>query len=350
MGRFKYQIDINLIDSKQPEKILYEGTSFNENGKSDDISITNKKIQLICERSSEKELSKILTDYNSTINIQLSKAISFLSAINEEITTIESIVIKKYDRGIFKDSYEHVSINQPVPKQIQKELLFNKDTLDVLFDGSKKSFTILIAISYWIKAVTAQQPGECYDRLWTGFNSLYSYLSPTKNREIDKLAEVRNFILNNESFFQTSTNIFDTFDDKKIRELQWRNLILNDHENYNNTESFYFFIKRYTDFRINQVFKQTLVYRKDFLASHNLLNDTVNHIENNIKMGNKKNSELLAFYTLKYAYFIRNKYFHGEKIDPTFHLVKNDDINELDLINNILTIFLKELISCNKYY
>lgn len=161
---------------------------------------------------------------------------------------------------------------------------------------------------------------------------------------------MRDFVITNANLFQMSCGMFNSFTKEKIRELQWRNLVLNDHENYNDTKSFFDFIMRYNDYRINQVFKDILCYRKDNLSDHNLLSHTETHINSCISKKESRNEEVLTFYLIKYSYFIRNKYFHGEKINPAFNLIKNDEIKELAVLNEIFEKFLKELISVNSYY
>jgi hypothetical protein len=345
-----FDISIILNKESQIEELLYDGDSICEDGISDKLRISNHSINLICKRSKDRELARLIADFKSTINIQVTKGISFFAAVKGSIPLIEKIVIKKFDNlGVFLDKYETTKVIQPFNNKLPSNLILEADDLKVLFTEGKKAKTLLVALSFWLKGVTASQPGESFDKLWTSFNSLYSYITGEKS-ETEKLRRMRDFIISNVSLFPLSCELFDSFNKDKIRELQWRNLILNDHENYNDTKSFYGFIMRYSDYRINQVFKDILCYRKDYLLNQNLLTDTVNHINSCIVMNEKKNVEVLTFYLIKYSYFIRNKYFHGEKVNPTFHLIQNDEVEELALLNIVLSTFLKELISENACY
>jgi hypothetical protein len=314
------------------------------------LKISTHSINLICKRSKDRELARLLSDFKSTINLQVTRGISFFAGVKGAIPLIEKIEIKKIDNlGAVIDEYETTKVIQPFNNKLPSNLIIKADDLKVLFTGSGKAQTLLVALSFWLKGVTASQPGESFDKLWTSFNCLYSYITKEKS-ETEKLRRMREFIISNVSLFPLSCELFDSFNKDKIRELQWRNLILNDHENYNDTKSFYGFIMRYSDYRINQVFKDILCYRRDYLLNQNLLTDTENHINSCISMNEKKNVDVLTFYLIKYSYFIRNKYFHGEKVNPTFHLIQNDEIKELALLNIVLSTFIKELISENTRY
>lgn len=161
---------------------------------------------------------------------------------------------------------------------------------------------------------------------------------------------MRKFIIEKQEFSPISCSFFDEYSHEDIRRLQWRNLILNDYNEFKHTKAFYGCITRHNDYRINKVFKETICYRKEYLKNEHVFDKANNHIDNSIYTEQKINAEVLTLYVIKYSYFIRNKSFHGEKIDPAFHIVKSDEIKELDVLNTILGIFLKELISINKYY
>ncbi|MNN70700.1 hypothetical protein D3C81_1865720 [compost metagenome] len=107
---------------------------------------------------------------------------------------------------------------------------------------------------------------------------------------------------------------------------------------------------RFKDYRINQMFNEVLPYRQEFLSIEGLLNDVQKHLNHNIIGGIKCNEELLCFYILKYAYYLRNKYFHAEKSAPIFILKNNNELTELGKINQILGTFIIDLLNCNYLY
>lgn len=345
-----YKVLILFDNEAKDEEILYKGISKMEYNIKDNLSISMSRIELICKRFKDRPLDKILIDFKSTINRQITRALSYLIATKGYMPEIKEINIIKLDNSNnYLDDYKTKEVFQPISGKLPDNLKFDSNHLNILFQNSEKAEVLLISLAYWIKGMTSLHEGDKFNKLWTSFNSLYSFVSNERS-EIKKLTEMRSFILDNEDKFKLSCSFFDGYSQEDIRRLQWRNLILNDYKEESNTIAFHGFITRYYDYRINKVFKETICYRKEYLNNKGLLDSANNHIDSCIDRCNKINSEVLALYILKYAYFIRNKSFHGEKIDTAFHIVKNDEVKELELLNNILSIFLKELISINDNY
>ena len=92
------------------------------------------------------------------------------------------------------------------------------------------------------------------------------------------------------------------------------------------------------------LFKEVLPYREDFLKNAGLYGDVVSHIN---QVPTRKDEELITLLSIKYAYFVRNKMFHGEIPDRTFK-IHNDLIDdEIDNLNSILSTLIYEIINNN---
>ncbi len=129
-----------------------------------------------------------------------------------------------------------------------------------------------------------------------------------------------------------------------------RDMILNNYDTDKKTKMFHDFILRFEDCRLNEMFSEILVYRKDYLQQFGLLISVEQHMTSKISENKKNNQDLLCFYILKYSYFLRNKYFHAEKIDSSFHLVKTREVENIGFINTVFQQFLHDLLSCNNRY
>ena len=351
MGKFTYHISLNFDNKEHNEVEFYKKDIYYSDQHFDKLKITNKGIYLECNRAKDRDLSKILTDFRSTFNNQITKSLIFFISTNSFRPLISSIRIEKDELEIKKDEYTYPSekLLQPFNRNLSRELLINKDKLDALFNSDVKSQTLMMSLSLWLKGATSELAGDGFDCFWTSFNSLYTFITQ-KDKEFDKLKEIKKFILLNRDLFVNSSSFFDGFGDKDIRKLRWREMILNDYDNEKKTKAFRDFLFRYEDYRINKVFLEILPYRKAFLSNAGYLGEVETHINTAIRNKKKDNYEVLCLYMIKYGYFIRNKYFHGEKLDPTIHLIKTDEISELKLINNLFAIFLKELIMANNKY
>ncbi|MGG3158442.1 hypothetical protein ABEP50_22595 [Priestia megaterium] len=351
MGKYTYHIKLDFDNNEDTEVDFYTRDIYYSNQHYDKLKITNKGLYLKCNRVKDRDLSKILTDFRSTFNTQITKSLSFFIATNGFISTINSIKIEKDELNIKKAEYiyPYEKLLQPFNNNLNNELIIDRDKLDALFNSDLKSQSLMMSLSLWLKGATLELAGDGFDCFWTSFNSLYTFITQ-QDKEFDKLKEMRRFILSNRDLFVDSSSFFDSFDDKELRKLRWREMILNDYEDEKKTKAFRDFLFRYKDYRINKVFLEILPYRKTFLSNAGYLGEVEKHINTAIKSRKKDNHEVLCLYMIKYCYFIRNKYFHGEKLDPTIHLIKTDEISELKIINKLFAIFLKELIMANSKY
>ncbi|PFK16417.1 hypothetical protein [Bacillus cereus] len=346
-----YVIKINFYKDDQEEIEYYNGNcSYNESS-SDNLSISNYSIILSCNRKGDRDLEISITNFNSTFNKQITKAIAYLVGTIGILPKINEIMIAKYDtNNKILGEFTTDKVIQPLEShKLSEELILDKDKMVSLLNEDDKSRSLLIATTYWLKGVTADLAGDSFDKLWKSFNTLYSYISK-KETEFEKLVFIKGFIWSKKESFCKSCEMFEDYTKEKIRELRWREMILNDYETRNQTKAFAEFIKRYDDYRLNEVFKEILPYRKKFLEEEGLYDEILNIIEEKIQLKQKRNEQILTFYIIKYAYFLRNKYFHAEKLDSTFHLIKNNEINELKGINYIFSTFLKELLEENPNY
>lgn len=338
--------DFNVNNDSYEKKAYYDENHF------DVVEVTNKIIVLKCERSNDRVLSDIIQGFNSTMNKQLTKSLIFYFAVNGHFPEIKVVKVSKYENQIKKGEIEYKSeqLIQPFNSSLNEELKIEESKLDALFCTDLiKSQALMISLSLWLKGVTCKLAGDAFDCFWTSFNSLYSFISNQKT-EFNKRKEIRSFILNNRHLFTESSSLFSAYDEKEIRRLRWREMILNDYETEKSAKAFRDFVLRYKDYRLNKIFQDTLPYRKEFLSNGGYLNEVENHISTNISNKYKDDYELLCFYLVKYSYFLRNKYFHGEKIDSTIYLIKTTEIEELTRINEIFKIFLRELIISNNHY
>ena len=67
------------------------------------------------------------------------------------------------------------------------------------------------------------------------------------------------------------------------------------------------------------------------------------YIDSEIKKKNKKNTDVIRFIILKYGYYLRCKFFHGEQIPANF-LIFNANLLELDRITEPLQLVCVDLL------
>ena len=191
---------------------------------------------------------------------------------------------------------------------------------------------------------------EKFERLWKSFNPLYRLIGQRRT-EIDNLIETRNFIVNNSVDFSISLPKVANLNAEEFRNpLRWRAMILNNHPTENDANGFRTSITRYSDYRIMTAYLDTIGNREQFLKNRGYYTEVINHINNNIANNTKVDIELVCILTLRYMYFVRNKSFHGEKMDSAFRLTENNELKEFQWLSDKLEPIIFDLINCNEKY
>ena len=184
--------------------------------------------------------------------------------------------------------------------------------------------SVLYAATHLIKSLDAQCSVERFLRLWRAFNALYRVLArQSADHECHRV--VRQHIMNNIMHFPHSLASISAFTSEEIRQnTRWVKMILNSCPHQNKANALADSLLRNKDARILEVYRQTLPARKNFLSSAGRMNEVVSHISSNIAMNSVCDQDVLATISLRYAYFIRNKIAHAEKVDHGFSFLHED--------------------------
>lgn len=214
-------------------------------------------------------------------------------------------------------------------------------------EDSLKGQSLRIAMTYWLKGIASNDEYYKFDHLWRAFNRIFMYHG-NNSKEFECLRTMRQFILINSSSFPKTLSVTNNLTKDEFHSFRWARMILNDYDTREKNQALVDFVCRYHDGRIMDLFEEKLVCRKDFLqADKNDLYKTVeNHIISN--KGVKADAELVSLLSIKYAYFIRNKFFHAEMADGTFKIKPNNIDVEMKKLNKILETLIFELVENNK--
>lgn len=324
------------------EEVILDVQSHYNAVKTDHIVITKKRIIIEAERGNKHTANNVLTNTNSTLYTQLLKAIVYVYMTEGHAFSIGTVVV---DVNGETKSYSTEDILNPCPNDLDERFVLDKNKSQKVFDYIESNTNLLIAYICYIKGIQNQD----FDWLWKAFNSIYSIISH-RDKEFEKLCDVKRFIVANWSDMARTNIYMDKEDEKTLRSLRIRQFVLNDFENQSKTQAYADMVLSFEDYRMALLFNEIMPYRKDNLINKGLYNDVNRHIQNQISVRNKTNSDLARFYVLKYSYFLRNKYFHGEKSAPVFVLKKNNEIEELEKICEILSLFLADLFDCYDKY
>ena len=364
---FTYEINIKFNKKLNQiayldRRIPYLGSQSNQ----DRLKITKDGISITCIRSNKTELGNIFHNYNSSIYTQILKSILYCLALDFECYAIKQITITlKNHSGVLigQSILKRVDITQPLDNKITTSLSFVPNRLEVIFDETPKGKAVLIALSSWLKAVSTKNRTYSFEKYWVGFNALYthihSYLVTTNiidvsrkvANEQNKLISTRDFLLTNHNILQFSLNIASGYNQNTLRQnFRWYKMAKNEFDTLAKTGEFWGFISRYKDERILAVCNELLPFRAADLTVKGLYQKALDHISNNLQLHIVNDVEVVLILCFRYIYYVRNKDFHGEKIDASFRLVMNKETNEYLELNEMLSSLVVDLINGNNIF
>lgn len=341
-----YHVKIDF-DKKRPECNIGNLYSEYMSGKTnkDSFHFLSNSFTLIASRSKMFVDGTILSNSTNSINSQLLKGLLYYYSLAKDFPNIKQVsIIRKRAKSI-DFNYEEckTDIIQPIIGSGNKKFSLQKDKLKVIFEETEKGNAMRIALSYWLKGIASKEKYYKFDHLWRAYNRLFMYQGNT-SKEVDCMSKMRIFIINNKNLFTNTLKITNAYTNNELRDFRWRSLILNDYATSKKTKAFHDFILRYHDIRIMKLFNEILPYRIDFLNQENLFRNVQTHISSNTTL---HDVELIPLLSIKYAYFVRNKMFHGEIPDSTFKIHKNNEDIEIDRLNDILSTLFFELLNNN---
>ncbi len=312
----------------------------------DEFVFYPKELMIKISRSKIYKDGNVLNSNLNTIYNQIIKALLYYYSLSNDFPEIKKIEIIRKRSKLNNYSYSECNsgIIQPIISDKTKAFQFNKDKIKILFEETEKGKAIRIALSYWLKGISSSERYYKFEHLWKAYNRLFMYHGNSP-KEVDCMVSMRNHIITNEEFFNNTKSITNSYSIDILRSFRWRQLILNDYDKQSKTNAFKCFVLRYKDSRIMDLFSSILPYRSNYLVAESLLSDVQNHITANLS--SNCDAELVTLLSLKYAYFVRNKMFHGEIPDSTFKLHETNEDIEIDRINEILSSLVFELINKN---
>lgn len=349
-----YEILIELDNSYDSllfkGKIDYSGSSTFK----DDVEIYRNRIIIVASRSSNIDLSTIFYNLKSSLYGQIIKTLVYYYIVCRTENTINIITINRKRGNNILDSkvLKKPDINQIISKRPVRKYAFDKNKIQILFTETPKGKAILNSLSYYIKATCMTDDAERFERFWKSFNPLYrligsNRLNESKIEEFKCLCETRNHIEEYPECFINSIKQMSGVNAENLRKLRWRDMILNNYPHGTRINDYKKAVFRYTDSRIMNCYLETIGNVDQYLKADGSYERIFEHLTLNIKNNKIKDLELISFFILRYMYYVRNKAFHGEKLDATFRLTINKEAVEFKLLNGKLEAFIVDLINSN---
>ena len=362
-GNYKYLVEIKFSDVLEESLLLQTDVEYaRSNGNRDEFIINGNCIKITAYRHNRTNISDIFSNHQSALYKQIVKSLIYYYCRIGEAHSIEYIKISlshkdiHLDELIFGDSINQV-VNSVSDLSILKSI--NEEQLKVIFGETKISHSLQFALTHFIKSYAHANATDSFERKWKAFNALYkevpvpdpkdatkSLVNPNEN---DFHKALRKYMVANPNSFPLICSKVDSLTVDVIRNnTRWIKLILNDYDEAK-TKALKYFILRNNDCRLMQITKDTLSVREEYLVAKGYYNEVTQHIESNLT--NKNNIHLSATLCIKYAYFLRNKSIHAEKMDSGFRLLplSKEEI-EAEWISELLSLMIIDIINTHDQF
>lgn len=244
-------------------------------------------------------------------------------------------------------------------KPIEGNFIFPYDlpeyVLNKIWDESKEGDNIRIVLTHYLRALSTEDRCYAFECYWRAFEQLCLYHNRTspENNDFTALGEMRRFICNNKIYFSDSIRFADAVSLRKFLSYDWEGYVRNEYpplavstkpKKY--TEVFrYHFVKCNKDSRVIEMLDSVKDIRLPELNHHGISVEITSYISSHKAAPENVPEHVLCMLCCKYAYYLRNKMFHGEV--PEFSFSFSNITKEsrcLDTINLLLLYLNTELL------
>lgn len=324
----------------------------------DTVEFKNQKIIILADRTKKvTPTDDIIRNKSNSIYQQIFKALIFLYCNNSERIEVRSIQIDRSTKTKRDTTYSYVvdSHEQPIKNNYILPISVPAFVINKIWEENSEAAQIRIILTHWLSAQGSEDRFYQFERLWRTYERIGAYhLRPIKEPStFNILVEMREFICNNVALFNSSISEADLITVQKFRTFDWVNYILSEFRPLSTSNKskpytdkyLHHFVKCNEDHRVIDMLDRTKDIRKTELSFHKIYDDVKDYINVKKSANINKPEHILCMLCNKYADYLRNKMFHGEKADFEFTFSKDTyDNKRIDIINNLLSKLTNELI------
>lgn len=211
-------------------------------------------------------------------------------------------------------------------------------------------------VEHWIKGVTTEDVFLRFESLWRSFERMIFYgnrnnpVLGDRKKEFSALRTMRGNLINHSAMLTNSWNLANSYSFDDISILRWREFMNNEYtttagsrkdcENYRD-----FFVVPNDDMRLVELIKHTYINIKKKAVACGL-DGNIQSIIAAKPIDIKNNHQLVAVLLCKYAYYHRNKIFHGEMLSKSQFLPPshNADEHRVKFLNTLIENTVRDCI------
>lgn len=321
----------------------------------DTIVYSRQKIVITAVRNHKRySFQDILNNKQNSLYIQIHKSLLYLFAQNGKNIFIREIdIFQQTSSGTVKlGERKFDRHSQPLMGNFSIPLTIPQNELELIFDETDKAIHFRNAMTHYLCGISSQDRYFRFERLWRSFEQLaHAHSQPGANRPSEErsMVDMRAFIISNNRLLNyTLKYVARSIPRKRFRKCHWIQLIQNNYPNpgtqnqYNTYRDC--FVLQNRDIRIIKMLRDTLFVRKSCLRHWGVYHAINSHLVSIETSPETHNDHVLAILLCKYAYYVRNKCFHGQQADLSFCFSdKTNDDDIIDMLNVLLLRITTEL-------
>ena len=349
----KYKITIHLIN-KSDLVFTMQAPYFNSVGKTDYVEFGTQTITIECERPKSYQENDVFMNVQNSLYNQILKCLQIHFCNQGGNAGISQIQVEsKKSNGynllfarVFDNNFQpYPAFNAPIP--------FKADVLKQLLQEDDDSYSLRTIISHWLsqgQTTDNQRKLEC---IWRTFEQICNHMRHVSMRKRSNIAEGLDKLIKelttNPNAYTHAASVVSKETQNTIRELRWREMIENNYPKGTNQTNYEKYKKRlidpYIDERVCTLMKEVLAYRHIELQNYGLYVPIEKDLNNKIAKHIKNDIDIVAILCY-YAYYLRNRLFHGQTLvrSSIFDKNKNEEMG-VDKLSYLLSVLTVELIN-----
>lgn len=327
------RLDKNLCKAEVTKKVTYHQ---NENQQyQDDITYSGSQITIEGSRS-----KRINLDFLETVNSTQFSAL--ITALVYAYFRFGSFKIEEFSVSL--DGNEIGNIPRIETTRFSSNNIFGKlqDTdLSGLFGNMSESKVFQSALTNF---TLASSNGERrFEHLWRGFNSLARYFTGLI-KDSDTLKAIRKDMDIRPDAYKKATSWARMIRKEDLDEKLRVNLMILSYfpKGTKSRDGLKRWYTNYTDFRVLTLMKEKITCKQADLEELNILRDVTEDIDRKLALDKTYDIDIVRITVLKYAYYLRNKLFHAEKM-PTYFLFDTANEEGISFLINPLVALCTDL-------
>lgn len=360
LDSMKYIIDISLAADSKIVKTI-GSPYYMSNGKCDTVTFSARSITIEAERGRAYTEADIFNNVQNSLYNQMLKTLLYHYSVNGANAAITRIMVTITAQG--KQSTlatrEFTAAEQPLPVAAP-QILLDPTSLELLMDETDDAYNLRLTMVHWLSAMAESDKKNRLECLWRAFERICIY---RRHRSRNELPYVSKALHEMEAEIKGGNMVCPqamalasrmTYDD--LRKLMWHDLIMGTYKNqYDLTiqrerrifkEKYVdYFLKYYDDARVVKLLLDTIVYMNAELTAIGEYNNVKTHLQCKLATNVRCDSDVLALMTCRYAYFLRNRLFHGHSLVKCSIFDKQSDKMGVGVTAQILETLVAELIN-----